>query len=175
MLRLATKMVLLSVGISGALAAGLTWLGYTRAASGLRAKSELALGNESLLTAMMIDNWMVERLVTLRGVASLRSVRTVLETAVALAREDVDATNLALSDITAVAPEIESIEVIDLRGEVIASTTDEVQPAGLMQREEMRSALNGHEYVSGISVSPSTGAPCLYASVPARGSNGPGA
>jgi len=172
MLRLATKMVLLSVGISGALAAGLTWLGYTRAASGLRAKSELALGNESLLTAMMIDNWMVERLVTLRGVASLRSVRTVLETAVALAREDVDATNLALSDITAGAPEIESIEVIDLRGEVIASTTDEVQPAGLMQREEMRSALNGHEYVSGISVSPSTGAPCLYASVPARGSNG---
>lgn len=170
-LPLATKMVLLSVGLSGALAAGLTWLGYTKAASGLRTKSELALGSESQLTAMMIDNWMAERLVTLRGVASLRSVRTVLETAVSLAREDVDASNLALSDIAAVAPEIESIEVIDLRGNVVASTTDEAQPAGVMKRPEMRSALAGREFVSGISVSPSTGAPCLYTSVPVRGSN----
>jgi HAMP domain-containing protein len=169
---LATKMVLLSVGISGALAASLTWFGYNRAASGLRAKSELALGSESLLTAMTIDNWKAERLVTLRGVASLRSVRTVLETAVSLARDDVDASNLALSDIASVAPEIESIEVIDLQGGIIASTTDEVQPKGLLQRPEMRSALDGREYVSGISVSPSTGTPCLYSSVPARGSNG---
>ena len=166
------KMVLLSVGISGALAAGLTWFGYTKAASGLRSKSELALGSESLLTAMTIDNWMAEGLLTLRGVAGLRSVRTVLETAVSLAPEDVDATNLALADIAAVAPEIESIEVIDLRGGVIASTTDELLPKELLHRPEMRSALDGREYVGGIAISPSTGAPCLYSSVPARGSNG---
>jgi Cu/Ag efflux pump CusA len=83
-LPLAAKMVLLSVGISGGLAGGLTWLGYTKAASGLRTKSELALGSESLLGAMMIDNWMLERLVAMRGVASLRSVRNVLETAASL-------------------------------------------------------------------------------------------
>ena len=166
------KMVLLSVGISGALAAGLTWFGYAKAASGLRSKSELALGSESLLTAMTIDNWMAEGLLTLRGVAGLRSVRTVLETAPSVAPEDLEATNLALADIAAVAPEIESIEVIDLRGGVIASTTDELQPKELLHRPEMRSALDGREYVSGISISPSTGAPCLYSSVPARGSNG---
>src|SRR5215470_15260759 len=110
-LTLATKMMLLSFGVSGALACGLTWLGYRKAAAGLRAKAELALDGEALLNTTVVETWISERLTTLRGVASLRSVRTVLDTAVSLAREDVDATNLALADISAVAPEIESIDV----------------------------------------------------------------
>src|SRR5437870_3644953 len=145
-LTLSAKMVLLSVGACAALAGCLTWLGYAKASRGLRAKSELALGSEALLTATLVENWRSERLIALRGVASLRSVRTVLDTAVSLAREDVDATNQALSDINGVAPEIESIEVIDLRGNVIASTTDEVE-SGLLQRPEVRSAMEGADYV----------------------------
>lgn len=171
-LTLSSKIVLLSVGISAALAGGLTWLGYGKAASGLRTKSELALGSEALLTATLVENWMSERLVALRGVAGLRSVRTVLETAVSLAREDVDATNLALSDISSVAPEIESIDVVDLRGGVVASTTDEKDLRPPAQRRELQAALAGREFISGVSVSPSSGAPCIYTAVPARGSNG---
>ncbi len=171
-LTLSSKIVLLSVGISAALAGGLTWLGYGKAASGLRAKSELALGSEALLTATLVENWMSERLVALRGVAGLRSVRTVLDTAVSLAREDVDATNLALSDISSVAPEIESIDVVDLRGGVVASTTDEKDLRPPAQRRELQAALAGREFISGVSVSPSSGAPCIYTAVPARGSNG---
>jgi len=41
-LTLATRMMLLSMGVSGALAFGLTWLGYRKAATGLRAKARLA-------------------------------------------------------------------------------------------------------------------------------------
>lgn len=171
-LTLSSKIVLLSVGISAALAGGLTWLGYGKAASGLRAKSELALGSEALLTATLVENWMSERLVALRGVAGLRSVRTVLDTAVSLAREDVDATNQALSDISSVAPEIESIDVVDLRGGVVASTTDEKDLRPPAQRRELQAALAGREFISGVSVSPSSGAPCIYTAVPARGSNG---
>jgi methyl-accepting chemotaxis protein len=171
-LTLATKIFLLSVGVSLALAIGLTSLGYRKAASGLRNKSELALDSEALLTATLVENWVSERLVALRGVADLRSVRTVLDTAVSLAREDVDATNLALADVASVAPEIESIEVIDLRGGVVASTTDEKDPRPLAQRPEVQSALSGKEFVSGVAVSPGSGAPCIYTAVPARGSNG---
>ena len=171
-LTLAAKIVLLSVGISGALAIGLTVLGYRKASSGLRAKSELALDSEALLTATLVENWVSERLIALRGVASLRSVRTVLETAVALAREDVDATNLALENIAIVTPEIESIEVVDPRGDVVASTTDEKDPRPLDRRRELQVALTGREFVSGITISPSTGLPCIYTAVPARGSNG---
>ncbi len=171
-LTLATKIVLLSVGISGALAVGLTSLGYRKAASGLRTKSVLALDSEALLTATLVENWVGERLVALRGVAGLRSVRTVLETAVSLAREDVDATNGALADVASVAPEIESIDVIDLRGTVIASTTDENDPRPLDRQREVQIALSGKEFISGVTVSPSSGAPCIYTAVPARGSNG---
>jgi len=168
---LATKMVFLSLGVSGALALAITWFGYRKASAGLRTKSELALGSEALLGATLIENWMTERTVALRGVAGLRSVRTILDTAVSLAREDVNATNQALSDIASVAPEIESIEVIDLRGAAIAGTADEVEK-GLLQRPEVRSALAGRDYISGISTSPTSGAPCVYTAVPARGSNG---
>lgn len=163
---------MLAVGLSGGLAAGLTWFGYVKAAAGLRSKSELALGSESLLVTTLIDTWLNQRLTALRGIASLRCVRTVLETAVSLAHDDVDATNLALSDIAVVAPEIESIDVIDLRGGTIASTTDETQPRDLLQHPEVRTALGGRDFVSGVLVSPSTGAPCIYTSVPVRGSNG---
>src|ERR1700682_5413026 len=164
---LATKMVFLSLGASGALALAITWFGYRKASAGLRTKSELALGSEALLGATLIENWMTERTVALRGVAGLRSVRTILDTAVSLAREDVNATNQALSDIASVAPEIESIEVIDLRGAAIAGTADEVEK-GLLQRPEVRSALAGRDYISGISTSPTSGAPCVYPAVPAR-------
>src|SRR5216683_3253376 len=164
-------MVFLSLGVSGALALAITWFGYRKASAGLRTKSELALGSEALLGSTLIENWMTERTVALRGVAGLRSVRTVLDTAVSLARDDVDATNLVLSDIASVAPELESIEVIDLRGAAIAGTTDEVEK-GLLRRPEVKSALAGREYISGISTSPTSGAPCVYTAVPARGSNG---
>ncbi|HWE25139.1 MAG TPA: cache domain-containing protein, partial [Myxococcales bacterium] len=169
---MAAKIVILAVGLSGALAAGLTWLGYSKAAAGLRAKSELALGGESLLVTTLIDNWLDQRLTSLRGIATLRCVRTVLETAVSLARDDVDATNLALSDIAVLAPEIESIDVIDLRGGTIASTTDEAPTKDVLERPEIRSAMAGRDFVSGVLLSPSSHAPAIYTSVPVRGSNG---
>jgi len=171
-LTLATRMMLLSMGVSGALAFGLTWLGYRKAATGLRAKVRLALDSEGLLTTTVVDNWISERLTTLRGVASLRSVRTVLDTAASLAREDVNATNGALADISAVATEIETIDVIDLRGGLVASTTHEQDSGEVAQQAVLQAALGGKEFVSGLSVSPSSGGPCIYTAVPAHGSNG---
>ncbi len=171
-LTLATRMMLLSMGVSGALAFGLTWLGYRKAATGLRAKARLALDSEGLLTTTVVDNWISERLTTLRGVASLRSVRTVLDTAASLAREDVNATNGALADISAVATEIETIDVIDLRGGLVASTTHEQDSGEVAQQAVLQAALGGKEFVSGLSVSPSSGGPCIYTAVPAHGSNG---
>jgi methyl-accepting chemotaxis protein len=171
-LSLASKMVLLSAGLSGALAVLLTWFGYTKAQIGLRNKSELALASEAQLTSTLIENWMNERIVALRGVAGLRSVRTVLDTAASLAREDVDFTNEALTDIAAVAPEIEVIQVISRGGDVVASTSDEKQTEPLLERGEVRRALEGGEFIGGIEISPTTQEPCLYTAVPARGSNG---
>jgi methyl-accepting chemotaxis protein len=171
-LSLATKMVLLSAGLSGALAVLLTWFGYAKAQAGLRNKSELALTSEAQLTSMMIEDWMNDRIVGLRGVAGLRSVRTVLDTAASLAREDVDLTNEALANIAAVAPEIELIQVISLRGEVVASTSDETPAEPLLDRPEVERAVEGGEFIGGIEISPVTQAPCTYTAVPARGSNG---
>jgi len=171
-LTLATKMMLLSMGVSGALAFGLTSLGYRKAATGLRAKARLALDSEGMLITTVVDHWISERLTTLRGVASLRSVRTVLDTAASPAREDVNATNAALADISAVATEIETLDVVDLRGNVVASTTREQDSGEVAQQAVIQAALGGKEFVSGLSVSPSSGAPCIYTAVPAKGSNG---
>src|SRR3954454_9626809 len=151
-LTLATKMMLLSMGVSGVLAFGLTWLGYRKAATGLRAKARLALDGEGVLTTTVVDNWIAERLTTLRGVASLRSVRTILDSAASLARKDVNATSGALADISAVAAEIETIDVIDVRGNVVASTTRDPDMGEVAQQAVLHAALGGQEFVSGLSI-----------------------
>ncbi len=169
---LAAKIVLLSVGIAAALSISLTVAGYRKSVQGLGERSARALGAEALLTSSLVDTWARERVQGLRALASLRSVRRLLETAAAPAPVDLDAADGALGDAAALAPEIESIALIDIEGRVVRSTDPADESHRLSDQAYFREALEGRPFVSGILPSIVTNAPAIFFSVPALGSNG---
>ncbi|TMB27403.1 MAG: HAMP domain-containing protein [Deltaproteobacteria bacterium] len=169
---LATKVILLSVGISAILAAGLTFLGYRKAARGLRSRTETALAADSSLTANLIDSWMRERMGSLRALGRLGAIRRALETAASPAREDLEATDRALTDGAALAPDIESIGLVNLAGKVIRTNDGKDEGRDLSQREYVRDALGGNTFITGVSVREASGKPAIFFAAPILGSNG---
>ena len=169
---LATKVILLSVGISAILAASLTFLGYHKAARGLRSRTETALAADSSLTANLIDSWMRERMGSLRALGRLGAIRRALETAASPAREDLEATDRALTDGAALAPDIESIGLVNLAGKVIRTNDGKDEGRDLSQREYVRDALGGNTFITGVSVREASGKPAIFFAAPILGSNG---
>src|SRR5215208_2811778 len=93
---LATKTVVVCVGLAAALALVLTTMGYLQASRGLREQAEAALHSDALLVADAIDNWHGERLGDLEILARLPAIRRVLEpdaspAAVSAAQDALDA------------------------------------------------------------------------------------
>ena len=169
---LATKVILLSVGISAILAAGLTFLGYRKAARGLRSRTETALAADSSLTANLIDSWMRERMGSLRALGRLGAIRRALETAASPAPEDLEATDRALTDGAALAPDVESIGLVNLAGKVIRTNDGKDEGHDLSQREYVRDALGGNTFITGVSVREASGKPAIFFAAPILGSNG---
>src|SRR2546428_13504921 len=114
---LATKVILLSVGISAILAAGLTFLGYRKAARGLRSRTETALAADSSLTANLIDSWIRERIGSLPALGRRGPHRRALETAASPAPEELESTVGALTDGAALAPDTETTVLVKLVGQ----------------------------------------------------------
>src|SRR2546426_9393505 len=169
---LATKVILLSLGISALLAAGLTFLGYRKAARGLRSRTETALAADSSLTANLIDSWMRERMGSLRALGRLGAIRRALETAASPAPEDLEATDRALTDGAALAPDIESIGLVNLAGKVIRTNDGKDEGRDLSQREYVRDALGGNTFITGVSVREANGKPAMFFAAPILGSSG---
>jgi methyl-accepting chemotaxis protein len=168
---LVTKIVMLSAGTSFVLALGLTIIGYRKASSGLEERTRSALAAESLLTASLIDAWASERIEGLKGLASLRTVRRLLETAAAPATEDIDAANASLADVAAAEQDVESIALFDRSGRVLASSNQGDDGKNFAGRAYVRDALSGHIFAGGVLASPATKRTVFFG-VPVRGSNG---
>src|ERR1051326_6836803 len=69
----ATKIVGLCVGVAAAGAVGLTTLGYTQAASGLKQQAEAALWSDGLVVANQVDAWNDKRLRSEEHTSELQS------------------------------------------------------------------------------------------------------
>jgi methyl-accepting chemotaxis protein len=166
-----TKIVMLSAGTSFVLALGLTIIGYRKASSGLEERTRSALAAESLLTASLIDAWASERIQGLKGLASLRTVRRLLETAASPATEDIDAANASLADVASAEQDVESIALFDRSGRVLASSNQDDDGKNFAGRAYVRDALSGHVFAGGVLASPATKRTVFFG-VPVRGSNG---
>ena len=169
---LASKIVLLSVGIATALSLSLTVLGYRKAVEGLRERNARALDADARLTAGLIDRWASDHMTGLRAVANLRPIRRLLETSTAPADDDLDAADAALGDAIALAPEIGSVELIDISGRVVRSTDPAEEGSNSATRTYFLEAAAGRPFISGITTSRVTHEPVLFFSAPVLGSNG---
>ncbi|GAC1344998.1 MAG: hypothetical protein NVSMB23_20580 [Myxococcales bacterium] len=169
---LAVKVSLLAVGVAGLLAAGLTALGYSKAAQGLRERSEAALAAEARLTANLVDAWEAERTANLRALALRQGVRKVLEMAAAPAPEDLDAADQGLTDAVALKDDVDSIQLISGDGKVVRASKESDQGRDLSQRADVGEALAGRAAATGIHISPATDQMVLQVSIPVQGTNG---
>ena len=169
---LAARIGLLSVGVAAALSISLTVIGYRSSVQGLRARSEVALAAEALLTASLVDDWVRSRLQGLRALAALRAVRRLLETAASPAAEDILAADGAMGDATAFATEFESLALLDRSGHVVRSTDPSEEGHDLGYRAYFRAALAGRPFVSGVIISEFSGQPAVFFATPVLGSNG---
>ncbi len=169
---LAAKIVLHSVGIAAALALSLTLIGYRKSVQGLGERSAKVLESEATLNASLVDTWARDRLAGLRALANLRPVRRLLETAAAPVEVDLDAADTAMGDAIALAPEIQSVALIDPTGRVVRSTDPAEESQHFERRAYFREALAGRPFISGITASLVPTEPVVFFSVPALGSNG---
>ena len=163
---LSAKIALLSVGISALLAGGLTVAGYRKAAAGLRARTETALAADASLTANLVDTWMRERQGSLRALARLTSIRRALETAASPAVEDLEATDRALGDAAALAPEIETIALVAPDGKVVRSSDGTDEGRNMSPQPWVQEAIAGKGFIGGV-----PGKAVVYFGVPVIGSN----
>ena len=88
---LAVRLIALGIGITGALAAWVTVMGYVQAAHGLAMQAEATLGSDGLVVATTVDNWAAGHAHELDALASHRA----LQRALAAGSADADPTDAA--------------------------------------------------------------------------------
>jgi methyl-accepting chemotaxis protein len=168
----ATKLVALCIGIAIAMAVGLTALGYTQAAAGLKQQAEAGLGSDGLLVANQVDAWNAKRLSDVQALAALPAVRRALEGGEAVNPKSVQATHDAMDVIRASSDDVLSISLLDSGGTIVVSTLAPNVGKNLKQREYFQTAMNGHSFVSGVAVALTDGATSLFRAAPVRAEDG---
>ena len=168
---LRTRIALLCVGVCAVLAVGLSALGYSMAARGLRESTKTTLHAEGLVTANLAEGWARDRLASLRAVASSRRVRGYLETATAPAAEDQAAADVAIGDAASMAEEIESIALLDSHGNIAVSSSTADTSGNLSNDDHVKAALTGSTSITGVRQSSISQLPGISLAVPVLGSN----
>lgn len=168
----ATKIVGLCVGVAAAVAVGLTALGYTQADAGLKQQAEAALWSDGLVVANQVDAWNSKRLSDVQSLASLPSVRRVLENRAAADPADVQASQDAMNVIRRSGPDVLSISLIDADGGIQMSTLPSNVGKNLKQRDYFQASMSGQSFISGVAIALTDGQTSLFRSVPIYGSDG---
>jgi len=167
------KVVVLCVGMSAALAAWLTFAGYTSAAMGLDRQADATLNSDALLVVQTIDAWHRGRLDELQVLAGLPVMRRVLEAGGDATGQDVASANDALASLNTVAKgDVTGVALMDASGSFVLSSSPAEVGTSLAQRDYFREAMQGHLFVSGVTISLITGGTALFHSVPVVGASG---
>jgi len=170
----AAKLVALCVGVAAALAVGLTFLGYTQAANGLKQQAEAALASDALLVANDVDGWHAKHMSDVEALASLGVVQRVLEAGGPANANpaDVQATQDALYTMRAVGTDILSISIMDSTGTIVMSTLAPNVGKNLKQRDYWQIGMRGDRFISGVAVALTDGATSLFRVAPIKGADG---
>jgi len=169
---IATKLVALCIGIAVSVAIGLTALGYTQAAAGLKQQAEAALGSDGLLVASQVDAWNSKRLSDVQALAALPAVRRVLEAGVDADPVTVQAALDAMEVIRASGDDVLSMSLLDSSGTIVLSTLAPNVGKNLKQRDYFNAAMNGNSFISGVAIALTDGATSLFRAAPIRAADG---
>src|SRR6266851_488514 len=139
----AAKIIALCVGVAAAVAVGLTALGYTQAAYGLKQQAEAALWSDGLLVSDQVDAWNSKRLSDVQSLANLPAVSRILEAGPNADPADVQAAQDAMNVIRAAGDDVISISLLDSDGTIRISTLAPNVGKNLKQRDYFQAAMHG--------------------------------
>jgi methyl-accepting chemotaxis protein len=168
----ATKLVALCIGIAASVAVGLTALGYTQAAAGLKQQAEAAMASDGLLVANQADAWNAKRLSDVKSLAALPSVRRVLEAGPNANPADAQAAQDAMEVIRASSDDVLSMSMFDSDGTIVLSTLAPNVGRNLKQRDYFQAAMKGNSFISGVAIALTDGAVSLFRSAPILAADG---
>jgi hypothetical protein len=169
---IAAKITVLCTGIAIVLAGALTAIGYSRAAAGLAEQAQQAIEAEAQLVETAIDDWHHQRLATLALAAVSPAFARVAAGGDAASPTDHAEALAVVRRIAERNPDIESVGVMDGSGTYVL----DVDPASVgvsgPQYDFFQQAMQGAEFVSGVTISGITNKPSVYHAVPIRNAAG---
>jgi hypothetical protein len=169
---IAVKITVLCTVIAIALASALTAIGYSQAAAGLSQQADKEIEADAHIVETTIDDWHRQRLAVLALGALPPSIVRVAERGDAASVTDHTDALAILSSLSQRNPDIESVGVMDSRGTFILDVDPSSLGVTAPQYDFFQQAMQGHEFISGVTISAVTGKPALYHSVPIRNSTG---
>jgi methyl-accepting chemotaxis protein len=168
----AAKMIGLCVGVSAALAVGLTGIGYFQAVHGLQAQAETALQADARLVASGAEAWNTQKLSGLLALARFPSVQRVLEAGPAAQPQDMAASQEAFSSLDAADQDVDSIALADGNGTFVVKSNSADKGTYVKDRDYFQAGLAGQTFTSGVTISTVTHAPVIFHAAPVRASDG---
>jgi HAMP domain-containing protein len=165
---IAVKITVLCTVIAIVLAVTLTSIGYFQAAKGLSQQADKEIEADAHLIETTIDDWHQQRLAVLAvGAVTPALVRVAAEGNAANASDRAEAFAL-VSAIARRNPDIETVGVMDRGGTLVVDVDPDGVGVSSPQYDFFQQAMQGREFISGITISPITSQPALYHSVPIR-------
>src|SRR5919197_491687 len=171
---LAARLVLLCVGVTGALAAGLTAMGYSQAERGLAQQAEAALGSDALVVTSSVDSWVDGHLHDLEVLGKASSVQRLLASGRdAVSADDMHSVQDSLYSLVAATPGVDSVAIIDLSGKFIAGNLDKEVGTEVPFRDYFQvPAKERRPFVSSVAISVLTDKPSIFFSQPVADASG---
>jgi HAMP domain-containing protein len=150
------------------LAVALTAIGYFQAAAGLSEQADREIEADAHLVETTIDDWHQQRLAALALGAIPTAVVHVAEGGDGASMSDHAEALAVLSSIEQRNPDTESVGVMDSRGTFVLDVVPGTVGTSGKQYDFFQQAMEGREFISGVTISPITHKPSLYHSVPIR-------
>jgi hypothetical protein len=165
---IAAKITVLCTVIAIVLAVALTAIGYLQAAAGLSEQANREIEADAHLVETTIDGWHQQRLAVLALGAITPAVARVAERSDVASTSDHAEALAVLSSIADRNPDTESVGVMDSHGRFVLDVDAGTVGTSGPQYDFFQQAMQGREFISGVTISPITHKPSLYHSVPIR-------
>jgi methyl-accepting chemotaxis protein len=169
---LVSRIVVLCLGMSLLLAIGVTTIGYTTASRGLSEQGAARLASDAHVVASTLDHWNIERLEATHVLAGLKAMARALDQGDAHSAEDAATVNDAISGVQRGISDIQAITIIDATGLAVYATSPVSLGANLKNRDYFQAAMQGHDFITGVSISLTDGAHSIFRATPVRTDDG---
>jgi methyl-accepting chemotaxis protein len=163
---IAAKITVLCTAIAIVLAGALTSIGYFQAAAGLSQQADKEIEADAHIVEATIDDWHQQRLAVLAVGAVTPAIVRVAEGGDAASMSDHTEALAVMSSIAQRDADIETVGIMDKYGTYLLDVDPTSLGAAGPQYDFFQQAMQGSEFISGVTISGITNKPALYHSVP---------